>query len=140
MMDRPDELLGTEAVPVDERRTSMNDDPTIPLDSGRTDTASAPVATRDAEETGDGLLGDGERTSFRDRWEQVQGHFVDDPRHAVENADDLVSTVMGRLQDVFAAERDRLEGMWARGEDVGTEDLRVALQRYREFFNRLLAA
>ena len=47
---------------------------------------------------------------------------------------------MKRLAESFAAERETLEGQWGRGEDVSTEDLRVTLQRYRGFFQRLLSA
>ena len=57
----------------------------------------------------------------------------------VEDADALVATVMQRLAEGFAQERERLEAQWGRGEDISTEDLRVALQRYRSFFQRLLA-
>jgi hypothetical protein len=57
----------------------------------------------------------------------------------VEKADGLVASVMHRLAEVFAEERARLEAQWDRGEEVSTEDLRVALQRYRSFFDRLLA-
>jgi hypothetical protein len=97
--------------------------------------------SRDAaadEETGS-LLDDGDQQEFMTRWQDIQARFVDDPRNAVEEADALVAGVMQRLADGFAQERDRLEGMWGRGEDVGTEDLRVALQRYRAFFHRLLS-
>ena len=31
-----------------------------------------------------------------------------------------------------------METQWDRGDDVSTEDLRMALHRYRSFFNRLL--
>jgi hypothetical protein len=64
---------------------------------------------------------------------------VDEPRRTVEQADELVAQVMQRLAESFASERERLEGQWGRGEDVSTEDLRVALQRYRSFFQRLLS-
>jgi hypothetical protein len=47
---------------------------------------------------------------------------------------------MRRLAEGFAAERENLEQQWGRGEDVSTEDLRIALQRYRDFFQRLLSA
>jgi hypothetical protein len=57
----------------------------------------------------------------------------------VEQADMLVADVMKRLADSFAAERKSLEGQWARGDDVSTEDLRIALRRYRSFFDRLLS-
>jgi hypothetical protein len=79
-------------------------------------------------------------TGFQGRWEQVQTRFVDEPRGAVEDADSLVASVMKELAEGFAQERERLEGQWGRGEDISTEDLRVALQRYRSFFQRLLAA
>ena len=83
------------------------------------------------------LLDDSE--GFQSRWEEIQVRFVDEPRGAVEDADALVATVMQRLAEGFAQERERLEAQWGRGEDISTEDLRVALQRYRSFFRRLLA-
>jgi len=86
------------------------------------------------------LLPDGEESDFQRRWEDIQTRFVDDPRQAVEDADALVAGVMQRIAEGFAQARDGLEGQWSRGEDVGTEELRVALQRYRAFFRRLLSA
>ena len=82
-----------------------------------------------AEETG----------ALRGRWDEIQAGFVDEPRRAVEQADNLVAGAMKRLAETFAAERGKLEGQWDRGDDVSTEDLRLALQRYRSFFGRLLA-
>ncbi len=79
-------------------------------------------------------------SGYQSRWETIQTNFVDDPRRTVEEADELVAEVMRQLAESFAAERERLESQWGRGEDVSTEDLRVALQRYRSFFQRLLAA
>jgi hypothetical protein len=80
-----------------------------------------------------------EAGKLRARWDDVQAGFVDEPRKAVEEADGLVATAMTRLAEIFAAERSRLEGAWGRGDEVSTEDLRVALQRYRSFFGRLLS-
>ncbi len=80
-----------------------------------------------------------EAEPFRQRWSTVQAGFVDEPRRAVEDADGLVAGVIKRLAEVFAEERSRLEEQWSRGGDVSTEDLRVALQRYRSFFDRLLS-
>ena len=77
---------------------------------------------------------------YQYRWQELQTGFVDEPRRTVEQADELVAQVMQRLAESFASERERLEGQWGRGEDVSTEDLRVALQRYRAFFRRLLSA
>jgi len=74
------------------------------------------------------------------RWESIQVGFVDHPQQSVREADQLVADVMGTLTDTFSRERADLEGQWDRGEEVSTEDLRVALQRYRSFFERLLAA
>jgi hypothetical protein len=76
---------------------------------------------------------------FRGRWDSVQAGFVDDPKRCVEQADGLVSAVVEKLSNGFAEARSRLEQQWSRGEDASTEDLRVALKRYREFFDRLLA-
>ena len=86
------------------------------------------------------LLPDQESADFRSRWETIQTGFVDEPRRTVEQADELVAQVMRRLAESFAAEREGLEEQWGRGDDVSTEDLRVTLQRYRSFFQRLLSA
>ena len=75
----------------------------------------------------------------RNRWSAVQTAFVDEPRRAVEQADGLVASAMKRLAEVFAEERSKLEQQWDRGDNVSTEDLRIALQRYRSFFHRLLS-
>ena len=63
---------------------------------------------------------------------------MDEPRRTVEGADKLVAAVMQRLADGFANERSGLEKQWDSGDNVSTEDLRIALQRYRSFFDRLL--
>jgi hypothetical protein len=91
-------------------------------------------------ESADGqqLFADNELQSFRGRWEQVQGGFVDEPRESVRKADDLVSDLVDRLTSGFAETRSGLEEQWNKGEEASTEDLRVALTRYRAFFNRLL--
>lgn len=77
--------------------------------------------------------------SFRSRWATVQSGFVDEPRRAVEQADSLIAEVMKSLAASFADERQNLERQWDSGDDVSTEDLRVGLQRYRSFFDRLLS-
>jgi hypothetical protein len=77
---------------------------------------------------------------FRARWESLQGSFVDQPRQAVEQADELVGELMERLTAGFTQRRAELEAQWERGDEASTEDLRVALTRYRSFFNRLLSA
>ena len=84
------------------------------------------------------LFTDVEMQEFRTQWSTLQTGFVDEPRRAVEDADKLVASVMQKLAESFANERSGLEKQWDRGDNVSTEDLRVALQRYRSFFGRLL--
>jgi hypothetical protein len=86
------------------------------------------------------LFRDNDAADLRKRWSDIQTGFVDEPRRAVEHADALVADVMKRLAEGFASERAQLEKQWDRGDNITTEDLRVALQRYRSFFDRLLAA
>jgi hypothetical protein len=86
------------------------------------------------------LFSESDIGDLRGRWSNVQAGFVDEPRRAVEEADKLVAAVMKRLAEGFANERSTLEKQWDRGDNVSTEDLRVALQRYRSFFDRLLNA
>ena len=90
-------------------------------------------------ERSDPLFARQETEDFRQRWQRVQTGFVDEPRKAVQEADELVAAAMKRLAEIFAAERDKLEHEWDKNENVSTEDLRVALRRYRSFFDRLLS-
>jgi hypothetical protein len=85
------------------------------------------------------LLPTTETGELRTKWESIQTAFVDQPRHSVEEADALVARAMTRVAEVFSEERAMLERQWSRGEEVSTEDLRVALTRYRSFFDRLLS-
>jgi hypothetical protein len=81
-----------------------------------------------------------ELRDLRARWDQVQTSFVDQPRHAVELADSLVATVIRRIPEQFAEERAGLEQTWDHANNATTEDLRHCFQRYRVFFDRLLAS
>jgi hypothetical protein len=98
------------------------------------------AATAAAEEQPRPLLADEELDGFRGRWDAVQVGFVDEPRGSVQQADALVAELMQRLAQTFSDERTSLESQWEQGADVSTEDLRVAMQRYRSFFDRLLRA
>jgi len=84
------------------------------------------------------LFATDEAQNFRSRWGNIQVGFVDEPRQAVQRADELVAEAIRRLTEEFARERDKLEHEWDKGDQVSTEDLRVALRRYRGFFDRLL--
>jgi hypothetical protein len=88
---------------------------------------------------GQTLFADGELSDLRSRWTEVQSAFVDDPRECVQKADGLVADVVDRLTAGFSHTRSGLEEQWSRGEQASTEDLRIALQQYRDFFERLLA-
>jgi hypothetical protein len=106
--------------------------------------AQGPAATADQYESDSAdvepLFSEFEVDQLRSRWDKVQADFVDSPRHSVQAADELVATVVQRITSGFADERTSLEKQWDSGANVSTEDLRVALQRYRSFFGRLLSA
>jgi hypothetical protein len=108
-------------------------------DRATADTAAAADSTP-GDDSRRPLFGDRELAGYRERWQMVQVRFVDEPRDTVKQADALVAELMQRLAQTFADERSNLESQWERGSDVSTEDLRVAMQRYRSFFDRLLAA
>lgn len=99
----------------------------------------APVAVESDENSSAPLFSSQEAADFRERWNALQVGFVDEPRQAVQEADSLVAGAMKRLAEIFAEERARLDQQWDRGGDVSTEDLRIALRRYRSFFGRLLS-
>jgi hypothetical protein len=98
------------------------------------------MAESDSDTTNAPLLEPARSDGLRAEWSDIQARFVDDPRDAVQEADALVATVIQELARTFADERASLEQQWDRDEDVDTEALRMALQRYRSFFQRLLAA
>jgi hypothetical protein len=85
------------------------------------------------------LFPDDQLKDLQARWDDIQTGFVDEPRSAVEHADSLVASTMQQLAEAFAKERSKLEQQWDRGDNISTEDLRMAFQRYRSFFRRLLS-
>ncbi|MGA8090744.1 MAG: hypothetical protein WCA10_25950 [Terracidiphilus sp.] len=98
--------------------------------------ANSQPSETDAQEA---LFSQDESKELYAKWDAVQVGFVDEPRQAVERADSLVAGAMKRLAEIFAEERARLEGQWDRGDSISTEELRLALRRYRAFFGRLLS-
>ena len=76
---------------------------------------------------------------FRARWSAVQSSFVDDPKQAVRQGDELVAQVMKNLAESFSNERAKLEAQLDQTDKASTENLRLALRRYRSFFERLLS-
>jgi len=99
--------------------------------------APNPATSGDSKTTP--LFSGNDLEGLRTDWNRVQAGFVDEPRKAVEQADGLVASTMKRLAEGFARERANLEQQWDHGDNVSTEDLRIALQRYRSFFHRLMA-
>ena len=85
------------------------------------------------------LLDSDESEQYRGRWQSIQSNFVDEPEQSVQEADELVKKLMQQLTQSFQAQRQTLESQFKEQDEVSTEDLRVALQRYRSFFERLLA-
>lgn len=112
--------------------------------------AAAPGATGEAPETlsdraapadpsSELLLDEEQKHRLRKRWEQIQTSFIDEPRQAVADADREVRELIASLGRFFEEQRAGLERVWGQGDQVSTERLRVSLQRYRAFFERLLA-
>jgi hypothetical protein len=105
----------------------------------RDDRSPAADAPRTIDEAPAPLFVNEDAAGYRTRWSAIQTGFVDEPRKAVEEADALVAEVMKRLAEIFADERRQLESQWERAEQISTEDLRLAMRRYRSFFERLLS-
>ena len=76
---------------------------------------------------------------FRTRWDLVQRSFVDNPQEAVQAGDELVAQVIESLTETFSGQRSQLESELNQTDRSSTENLRLALRRYRSFFERLLA-
>ncbi len=95
---------------------------------------------RHVDDTGAGSTLVEDSGDLFERWQRAQAGFVDAPRETVQEASAIVEDALGRLRESFDSERSRLEATWQAGDEPSTEDLRVAIQRYRTFFERLLAA
>ena len=138
MNDRTNERLTTAdyAARAEEARRTQEEDA---RDLMRQDNDFASPDGPDGDDGNAPLFQDQDLDELRSRWSAIQTGFVDEPRKAVVEADGLVASTIGRLAESFADERTHLEGQWSRGSDVSTEDLRLALRRYRSFFDRLLS-
>ena len=128
--ENPGKLSTSDIAAASDRRDTVAERPD---QTGREGRAEAVNDERPAP-----LFASGDADGFRTRWSAIQTGFVDEPRRAVEEADALVAEVMKRLAEAFAEERRQLEGQWERAEQISTEDLRLAMRRYRSFFERLL--
>jgi hypothetical protein len=145
---RSDEMRSDE-MPSDEMRS--DEMPSEDMGSEQTRTAQTPTGQTPTGQTPTGQQtahpADGQRerllpadhaASYGSRWDAVKGTFVDDPREAVAQADALVGELLDELENVFREQRRSIERSLD-SDETSTEDLRLALRRYRSFFERLLA-
>lgn len=130
--DAPAQRLGTD------RADSQYDEVPATADQYDTEAVRQPETPVDDSDTNEPLFTGDEVDRFRVEWRELQSDFVDHPRDAVQHADELVAQVMQSLATTFADHKRTLEGQWSAGEQVETEELRVALRRYRAFFDQLL--
>jgi len=144
--EAPEEPEHVEAPTLEATDDTTSDDPAPPAggqgaEAADETTAADVSAGTGASEADQGpLLPSDQSDRFVTRWQEIQTGFVDEPRESVAQADALVADLMQRLAASFSDAREGLEAQWDRGDDVSTEDLRVALKRYRAFFDRLLSA
>jgi hypothetical protein len=149
--DSPDEaaIPVAEAPRVQDETTPVTPEPAPPADTAApsADTAAPnaeapepePPSAKHESSADEMLFAGDDLAELRARWAGVQAVFVDDPKDCVQKADVLVSDLVEQLTTGFTQARSRLEEQWSRGEEASTEDLRLALMHYREFFERLLA-
>lgn len=121
-----DERLSTSDLVADERGGDREQGQDRAAESGPRDDALEPLFPEERS------------TELRERWRALQARFVDEPRETVSEADSLVAELLQELARGFSDARSSLEAQWSAGDDVSTEDLRLSLQRYRSFFERLL--
>ncbi len=103
------------------------------------DDVKTPPASADNGEQRNPLFSNDEERNFRERWQNIQTAFVDEPRQAVEHADELIAEILQHLARRFSDQRSRLESEWEHSDKASTEELRLALRRYRSFCDRLLS-
>jgi hypothetical protein len=144
MTDSPDEPATpvSEKPRVEDESTAAAAEPAQAADTAAPNAEAPeaePVSAKHEASTEEVLFADDDLAELRARWAGVQAAFVDDPKDCVHQADALVSDLFEQLTSGFAQVRSRLEEQWVRGEQASTEDLRLILMHYREFFERLLA-
>ena len=131
------DLAGTSEREVEKKAEDRSREADAPILMGEA-TSERPPNQADTDETVP-LFSESAVRDFRSKWTALQTGFVDEPRHSVEQADELVARVMKDLAETFSNERSNLERQWEHGDKVSTEDLRLVLRRYRAFFDRFLS-
>ena len=144
MTESPDEArtAASEAPEMEDDSTAVTPEPAPSADTAAPPAEPPevdPPATEHESDAGEVLFAGDALADLRARWAGVQAAFVDDPKECVGKADVLVSDLVEQLTTGFAQARSHLEEQWSRGKEASTEDLRLALMHYREFFERLLA-
>jgi hypothetical protein len=139
-MSREMDERSSAGVPVGTPRERDEATREIAQQSGTMDEAPTGEAAQAQQEQQLAALFDADAArDFRERWDDVQIGFVDDPQRAVRKADELVTQVLNSLSASFARQRESIEADVGGADQKSTENLRVALRRYRSFFDRLLA-
>jgi hypothetical protein len=105
-------------------------------ETGESRTAGVPREAR--------LLPRDECDQYELRLQHAVGRFVDRPREAVEEADQVVQEVASRLAEAVSSRRRTLKASWQPAGDephptADTEQLRLALRDYRATAERLLS-
>lgn len=102
-------------------------------------TTSSPGRTETGAHPGRPLFAAEQREKFDARIHQAVAGFVENPRQAVQEADAAFDDVVAGLTEALA-ERSRLLRADRDGgrSEAGTEDLRIALQQYRDLTERLV--
>jgi hypothetical protein len=139
LRDEPARSVESEAVLLPEDTEAARPASDIASENHSAAAASSRVAGNDVGTGIVSLFADADVGDYRTRWSSIQAAFVDEPRKAVEDADNLVKSVLSKLAENFTQQRQTLANQWGRGDTASTEDLRITLQRYRSFFDRLLS-
>ena len=84
-----------------------------------------------------GLWPPAQAHAIRERWREVQLRFVDDPQAAAVEAATLVDDAAQVLVTAIESRRTQL-GAWRTAPPGDTEQLRLVVQRYREFVDAVL--
>ncbi|MEU9655530.1 hypothetical protein [Streptomyces chartreusis] len=101
--------------------------------------AARAVVTTKSEHADVPLVGNDESDKFELRLQHAVSGFVDGPRAAVEEADQVVEAIVARFAETVRERRRTLRTSWQDTEEkADTERLRLALRDYRELAERLL--
>jgi hypothetical protein len=131
MEEEKEKQMNVDVVDTPEGQSEMEQMAEVSADGNKTSTSQEDFAP---------LFENAEAEEFRSHWLEIQSRFVDDPSASVKEADELVANVIKSITRSFADKRMSLENQWKSGENnISTEDMRVAIKRYRSFFNRLLS-